>query len=137
MTQRKPKDQTWESFAEEQIREAQESGEFDNLPGFGQPMPPDYDVQDEDWWLKRKLKRERLNVLPPALAIRLDVEQTLESLASISDERRVRQTIEALNERIRTAHFAAVWGPPNTTMPLDPDEIVNRWRNDQGAGSGG
>src|SRR5207248_4684495 len=31
----------WESAIEQQIREAQERGDFDNLPGQGQPLPPD------------------------------------------------------------------------------------------------
>ena len=29
----------WDSLAEQRIREAQASGEFDNLPGFGKPIP--------------------------------------------------------------------------------------------------
>ncbi len=36
---RKPEDQTWESWVEELIREAQDQGLFDNLPGKGKPLP--------------------------------------------------------------------------------------------------
>ena len=39
MTERKPPDKSWESWVEEQIREAQASGSFDNLAGKGQPIP--------------------------------------------------------------------------------------------------
>ncbi|MEX2027433.1 MAG: DUF1992 domain-containing protein [Pirellulaceae bacterium] len=57
----------WESYAEALIRAAQEAGEFDNLPGFGQPIPSIDEPHDENWWVREKLKREgiKLNVPPP------------------------------------------------------------------------
>ena len=40
MSDRIPKPKTpWLSLAEHRIREAQAAGEFDNLPGFGKPIP--------------------------------------------------------------------------------------------------
>ncbi|RME86410.1 MAG: DUF1992 domain-containing protein [Caldilineae bacterium] len=36
---RKEKEQSWESWIEELIRDAQARGEFDNLPGKGKPLP--------------------------------------------------------------------------------------------------
>lgn len=35
---RKPAEQTWENWVEERIREAQQAGLFDNLPGVGKPL---------------------------------------------------------------------------------------------------
>lgn len=35
---RKPAEQTWENWVEERIREAQQAGLFDNLPGAGKPL---------------------------------------------------------------------------------------------------
>jgi hypothetical protein len=58
MSQQKPPDMTWESFAEQQIREAQASGEFDHLPGFGKPIPGLDEPYDEDWWIKMPLDVE-------------------------------------------------------------------------------
>ena len=37
----------WESAIDTQIREAQERGDFDNLPGQGRPLPAD--VWDDEW----------------------------------------------------------------------------------------
>ena len=128
MTQRKPPGTSFESFAERQIRKAQEAGEFDKLPGFGKPIPDLEDPHDELWWVKEKARRERLSLLPPSLQIRVDLEQTLERIADFETESQVRAEVAALNERIRAASRSAVWGPPLTTMPLDVEAILAEWR---------
>jgi hypothetical protein len=118
----------WEALTEQRIREAQDAGEFDRLPGFGKPIPGIDDPHDENWWVRRKLEREQLSALPPALEIRRDKEQTLARLAWLRSEGEVRQTLLELNERIRKAHFSAVWGPPADTLPVDIEAEVERWR---------
>ena len=70
----------WDRLSEERIRAAQEAGEFDQLLGFGKPIPGIDEPHDELWWVKDKLKREQIAALPPALQIRRDVEQTLAGL---------------------------------------------------------
>ena len=47
--------------AEQRIREAMDAGKFDNLPGRGQPIPCVSEVYDDYWWLRRWIKREKLN----------------------------------------------------------------------------
>lgn len=122
---------TWDRLAEERIQAAQAEGLFDQLPGFGKPIPGIDEPHDELWWVKDKLKREQLSSLPPALAIRLDVEKTVAQISQLPTECEVRTAVAALNERIRKASFAVVWGPPVDIMPLDPDEIVNHWKSVQ------
>lgn len=119
----------WQALAEDRIRAAQADGQFDNLPGFGQPIPGIDDPPEDNWWLKAKLKREQLSHLPPALAIRVDCEKTLASLAALPSEAAVRQAIEALNDRIRKASFATAWGPPVDVLPLDIEQVVQQWRS--------
>jgi hypothetical protein len=118
----------YDRLAEQRITEAQKAGEFDNLPGFGQPLPGIDEPHDELWWVKEKLKREKVSALPPALEIRRDVEQTLAAVSGLVSEEVVRRELTALNERIRKAHYAAVWGPPSTTMPVDIEVEITRWR---------
>jgi hypothetical protein len=120
---------TWDSLAEQRIREAQAAGEFDNLPGFGCPIPGLDQPHDELWWVKEKLKREQLSSLPPALEIRLDVERTLATIATLATEEQARALAAALNERIRRVSLGPVWGPPVDVAPLDVDEVVASWRN--------
>ena len=128
MTQNKPPGVSWESFVERQIREAQEAGEFDHLPGFGKPIPELDEPEDELWWVKNLLKRERLSLLPPSLEILRTVELGLEGIWSLSGEGEVRRAVAELNDKIRRANFAITWGPPSTICPLEPDEIVTQWR---------
>ena len=47
--------------AENRIREAIEEGLFDNLPGFGQPIPDIDEPYDPDWWLKKWIHREGMS----------------------------------------------------------------------------
>src|SRR5262245_9993354 len=119
---------SWNLLAEERIQAARAEGQFENLPGFGKPIPGIDDPHDDLWWVKDKLKREQLSSLPPALAIRLDVEKSLEAIAHLATEQQVRQAVTALNDRIRKASFGVTWGPPVDVVPLDVDEVVMQWR---------
>jgi hypothetical protein len=117
----------WHLLAEERIRAAQAAGEFDHLPGLGQPIPGIDEPHDELSWVKEKMRREQLQSLPPALLLRLDVEQTLARIERLRDEGEVRAEILALNERIRRVSFAA-WGPPVDVQPLDVEDVLAAWR---------
>ena len=129
MPDRIPKPQlNWESLAEQRIREAQAAGEFDNLPGFGQPIPGIDQPHDELWWVKEKLKREQLSRLPPALELRLDLERFFKRLVTLETEYQVRQEVASLNERIRKAGLGPSWGPPVDVLLLDSDEVLAKWR---------
>ena len=60
-TERSPLDERLvESVAERRIREAMERGEFDDLPGAGEPLADLDREYDPDWWAKRWVRRERL-----------------------------------------------------------------------------
>lgn len=124
----------WEALADEQIQNAYAAGAFENLPGFGRPLA-DLDEPHDEWqWVKQKLRREEISLLPASLEILRDVEQTLARLSSLTSERAVREEIAALNERIRVAHFRSVQGPASTQMPLDVEEVVLQWRKRCGSG---
>jgi hypothetical protein len=129
---RKP-GETLERFADRLIREAQEQGEFDRLSGKGKPLPLT-GALEEAWWIKEKLRREKLSDLPEALAIRLEVEQVLGAVERADDEQVVRERLEALNARIRKLNRSHVAGPPTTLAPFDVDAAVSRWRRARGGG---
>jgi hypothetical protein len=125
--ERKPHSESWESFIDRKIREAQEEGAFDALPGFGKPIPDLEGPEDPNWWVKKKLREEKLVVLPPILEARLDAEKTLAAIDSMASEQQVRRTLLALNERIRQAHFSASAGPVTGVRPVDVDSLVAEW----------
>jgi hypothetical protein len=52
----------WESAVDKQIREAQERGEFDNLPGQGRPLPKE--PWEGDWALAYHVLRQAGETLP-------------------------------------------------------------------------
>jgi hypothetical protein len=125
---RKPKGMSWETFAERRIREAMEAGEFDNLPGAGQPIPGIDEPPDPDWWIKQKLKNEGLSIVPPILEARRELERTLAELPGIRTEAEVRRRLERVNQQIREAIASPQPGPPIVVLPVDVDEVVNQWR---------
>lgn len=127
MTDKKP-NETWEDLAERRIREAQEAGEFSNLPGFGKPIPGIDDVLDDNWWVKDKLKREQLAALPPILEARLARQRLLESLASLPTLVAVREQVDKVNALIRQAHFSHIAGPSDGVLPLDKEVVVAEWK---------
>lgn len=128
MTERKPPDAKWESWIERQIREAQERGEFDDLPGAGQPIPDLDRPHDELWWLKRLLQREQLEVVPETLGLRRELGAALEQIRRAPSEKSVRRLVAAINVKITEVNARATGGPPSDIALLDADEIVTQWR---------
>jgi len=128
VTDRKPPDVSWQSWIDKQIYDAQQRGEFDNLAGKGKPLSDIDEPLDDLWWVKRKLKEEGVSFLPPALAIRREVELTREAIAAADDEDKVRELVLAVNERIREVNRTSITGPPTTVMPMNVDDVVARWR---------
>ena len=128
MTRKKPPGKSWESFAEQQIREAMEDGAFDNLEGKGRPIADLGREYDPDWWTKKLIEREKVSLTPPALALRRTVEQALERLPQLRDEVEVRRALEVLNAQIRKLNATIAEGPPTNLAPLDVEALVTRWR---------
>ena len=129
MTERKPPGVSFETWVDRQIREAEARGEFADLPGAGRPMPAVTDTPyDELWWIKRKMAREGLSVLPPTLALRKEAEDALAAASVAPSERVVRRIVEDINVKIREVMFKPPPGPPLGLKPYDVDEIVRDWR---------
>ena len=120
----------YESRIDRQIREAQERGEFDDLPGTGKPLPPTGGEFDPDWWLRDLARREDLSMaLPPAFALRREVEDLPLKLARKRTEAEVRAVVAELNDRILAARRGPVDGPPVTLNVVDVEQVVRRWRD--------
>jgi hypothetical protein len=132
MSERKPAGVGWETWVEERIRESMDRGEFDDLPGAGKPLPNIDQPHDEMWWLKEKLRREKVSILPPALAVRRELEDALERIAKADTESAVRQIIAAINERIAQVNSQTTSGLPTSVMPLNVDRVIQDWRNRRG-----
>lgn len=118
----------YESAIDRQIREAQERGEFDNLPGAGKPIPGIADPYDENWWVKNLLKRENVSVLPTSLALRKESSELAERVSRVTTETSVREIVADLNSRITAAQRGPVDGPPIVLHTVDVEDVVRAWR---------
>jgi Domain of unknown function (DUF1992) len=129
MSERKPGGVSWESWVEGKIREAMERGEFDDLPGAGKPLRDIDEPHDEMRWIREKLRRENVSLLPPALAVRKELEDALVRIAKADTESAVRQIVAAINERIVQVNSRTTSGPSSSVMPLNVDDVIQEWRN--------
>jgi hypothetical protein len=128
MTERKPPGLSFESWVDRQIREAEERGAFDDLPGAGKPLRDANAPYDETWWLKRKMQEEGLSHLPPTLALRKEAQDALSGALRAESESEVRRIVTDVNEKIRAAIRRPLSGPPLNLTPYDVEGVVGEWR---------
>ncbi|MEV6625652.1 DUF1992 domain-containing protein [Amycolatopsis sp. NPDC051106] len=136
MTGRKPPKVSFRWWVDRQIGEARERGEFDDLPGTGKPLPkPTGNDAATDWVLRqvRAGGHDTKALLPPALALKREVQDLPERLAGERAEERVREVVADLNERIRQAYLNHHTGPPLTVALVDVEEAVESWRRSRAA----
>ncbi len=116
------------AWVEIQLQQAIRRGEFDNLPGAGKPIPGIDAPYDPDWWLKRLIERERITVLPPALALRKEDAELDATLDRESRPAEVRRILEDFNARIVDARRQLQGGPPVITPLRDVEEQLEAWK---------
>ncbi len=100
-------------FVEEQIRLAQERGDFDNLPGAGQPIESLNRQYDPDWWARDFIKR--LADEDTGRSRSAELERKLAGVWGLTSETSVRTTVANLNAESGSDMF-------------DADEVVTTWR---------
>jgi hypothetical protein len=131
MTERKPPGVRYEDWVERQIREAQERGAFDDLPGAGKPIPGlDRPFTAERWAVER-LRREGADVsalLSPLLLLRRERAELLASLAELPSEAAVRAVVDDFNRRLLHQYRRPHEGPLVPVGVLDVEETVAAWR---------
>jgi len=118
------------------IREAQERGEFDDLPGSGRPLPSFEGQDDENWWIRGLIEREHLDMtaaLPPQLALRKEAQMLPATIMQESSEPRVREVLEDFNARVRELWRRPMDGPLVVVRTVDVERLVERWRSRRAA----
>ncbi len=125
-------------WVEQQIRRAQERGDFDNLPGAGKPIEGLGTEHGPNWWLEKLIEREHITgVLPPALQVRKDDLELDGRLDRITVEAGVRDAVEEFNAAVHRAVYTPPVGNapaiPVVTKKRDVDTEVERWRERQAA----
>jgi len=129
VTERKPVNMPVGDWIDQQIRAAEERGEFDDLPGRGKPLPKRTgDVME---WVAEKLRAENTDtkaLLPPSLVLRKELEELPERLAGVRSEAKVREIVTDLNNRIKREILIPRGGPPLLVRLVDVEAVVARWR---------
>lgn len=132
MTERKPRQQGFTSWIDQQIADAEDRGVFDNLPGAGQPLniKPTGDGDFGQAWVRDYARREGVSpgeFLPTPLQLRREIEQLAETVGEMRSEAEVRETFGDLNRRIVEWRRIPV-GPPIHVPLVNIDDMVARWR---------
>jgi hypothetical protein len=120
----------YESVVDQQIRQAEERGDFADLPGLGKPLKG-LDRSDDDlWWVKDYLMREELPteaLLPTPLLLRRERERLPELVRELPSEQAVRDLVAAFNKRVM-AELRAPAGPWRPVGPANTEALVAEWR---------
>jgi hypothetical protein len=124
----RPRREPVQSLAERRIREAQDRGEFDHLPGRGKAIPGLDKPHDDLWWVKQLIKRENLPILPMSLVLTREIRDEVRSIPNLASEDAVRRKVRAINERIRRMNRTPDDGPPSRLALVDIEEVLGRWR---------
>ena len=137
MTERKPRQQSFTSWIDQQIADAEDRGVFDNLPGAGKPLniKPTGDGDFGQAWIRDYARREGVSpgeFLPTPLKLRREIEQLAETVGEMRSEAEVRETFGDLNRRIVEWRRIPV-GPPIHVRLVNIDDMVARWRAAQAA----
>ena len=122
------------AVVETAIQQAIRRGEFDDLPGAGEPIPGLGEAHHPDWWIRRKIETEQLSGLgPPALMLRVENVELEAKLDALSQEADVREVLEDFNRRVIEARRQLLGGPPVVTPTRDLDAEVAAWHDRRAA----
>ena len=98
-------------IVEQRIKEAQERGEFDNLPGRGKPLNLEDDSHvPEDLRIAYKILKNA-DCLPPELQEKKEIRQMEDLLASLPDEKERYKLIKKINFRIMKLNMVGKKSP--------------------------
>ncbi|SFS06886.1 protein of unknown function [Microbacterium sp. cf046] len=124
------------AIVEVSIEQAIRRGDFDDLPGAGKPIPGLGASNDPDWWIRRKIERERLTGLgPPALTLRTEYASLEDRLDELRTRNEVREYLEDFNHRVIEARRQLLGGPPVVTPTVEVQEWVDGWQERRDAAS--
>ena len=90
----------FQKIIEKRIKEAQRKGDFDDLPGSGEPIPIEDDSHiPEDLRLAYKILKNA-NCVPPEIQLRKDIRKMEDMLDNMSDEKEKYRHIKKINFKI-------------------------------------
>lgn len=120
-------DESREPWLESLLKKALDEGDVTRLEGHGKPLAGLDGAYDPDWWLKDRLRREKLTSMPRELELKAKVDAEKAALLAVASEAEVRRRLASVNDEI--GHFNAhrVFGPTGTLGPVDVEAFLELW----------
>ncbi|MBW1785486.1 MAG: DUF1992 domain-containing protein [Deltaproteobacteria bacterium] len=117
----------FQKIVEERIREAQNRGEFNDLPGSGAPLDMEDDSHvPEDLRLAYKILRNA-NCLPPELKLKKEIRQMEDMLDGIPDEKEKYRLIKQINFKITKLNMMGKKSPLLEETELYYEKLVDKF----------
>lgn len=111
----------YQKIIEKRIKEAQENGEFDNLPGEGKPLALEDESRiPEDLRLSHKILKNA-NCLPPEVELKKEIRHLEDMLEDIPDEKEKYHQIKKINLLITKLNMMGHGSPL-----FDEDQVYYR-----------
>ena len=116
----------FQKIVEKKIREAQQKGEFENLPGCGEPMTLEDDSHiPEELRLTYKILKNA-NCLPPELQLRKEIRQMEDMLDQIPDEKEKYRYIKRLNYKVMQLNMMGKSSPLLDETEIYYEKLVDK-----------
>jgi hypothetical protein len=116
-------------IVEQKIKEAQEKGEFDNLPGHGKPLDLEDDSHvPEDLRIAYKILKNA-DCLPPELQERKEIRQMEDLLESLPDEKERYKLIKKINFRIMKLNMLGKKSPLLEEKQIYYRKVIDKERD--------
>lgn len=116
----------FQKIVEKRIKEAQQNGEFDNLPGRGEPMNLEDDSHiPEELRLTYKILKNA-NCLPPELQLRKEIRQMEDMLDRIPDEKEKYRQMKKINYKIMQLNMMGKNSPLLAEREIYYEKLVDK-----------
>ena len=111
-------------LVERAIRDAQDEGVFDDLPGAGKPIPDIDRPYDAGWWARAWMERDRAATLVNDLVakVRREVPRAL----GMRDRERAHARLEELNAEIDSVNLSGASSEPIPHIDVEA-MLAKRW----------
>jgi hypothetical protein len=117
----------FQKIVEKRIKEAQERGEFDNLPGRGAPIVLEDDSHiPEDLRLAYKILKNA-GCLPPELELKKKIRQMEDMLENIPDEKERYRQIRRINYKILQLNMMGKKSPLLEEKEIYHKKLIERF----------
>jgi hypothetical protein len=116
--------ESWGSHVDQIIREAQARGDFDNLPGMGQPLQLEGDNPFNPEWSAAFRVAKNAGAAPLWVQLDKEIGANTEALATMLD--RTARYLECTAARIALSSVAAGPVAPHTSRTREPAAVTHR-----------